>query len=163
MKKTVDDLDAWYRQHIQQNRKYSAPTLPLTSRRSEDHRPPQTTDRPRPPTAPDHRPPQTTDRPNVKMVTWVGVGKLSFILGSEDDKVQHLTVPESDGPLTVSPNRTPSPTRKGRGRKSLPEGKLVVPGGNAEHLRRKSYDLAADSGKSTRLGLLLNRFNLPNM
>nr|KAG5699894.1 hypothetical protein BaRGS_018193 [Batillaria attramentaria] len=77
MKKTVDDLDAWYRQHIQQNRKYSAPTLPLTSRRS--------------------------------------------------------------------------------------EGKLVVPGGNAEHLRRKSYDLAADSGKSTRLGLLLNRFNLPNM
>lgn len=35
MKKTVDDLDAWYRQHIQHNRKYSAPNLPLASRRSE--------------------------------------------------------------------------------------------------------------------------------
>jgi hypothetical protein len=35
MKKTVDDLDAWYRQHIQHNRKYSAPALSLASRRSE--------------------------------------------------------------------------------------------------------------------------------
>ena len=35
MKKTVDDLDAWYRQHIQHNRKYSAPNLPLASRSSE--------------------------------------------------------------------------------------------------------------------------------
>ena len=33
MKKTVDDLDAWYRQHIQHNRKYSAPALYLSSPR----------------------------------------------------------------------------------------------------------------------------------
>ena len=39
-------------------------------------------------------------------------------------------------------------------------GRLTVPT-NGEQLRRKSYDLAADGGKSNRLGLLLNRLNLP--
>ena len=39
-------------------------------------------------------------------------------------------------------------------------GRLTVPT-NGEQLRRKSYDLAADGGKSNRLGHLLNRLNLP--
>ncbi|XP_076456974.1 transmembrane and coiled-coil domain protein 3-like isoform X2 [Babylonia areolata] len=92
---------------------------------------------------------------------------------------QHLRVPGSDGgggggggggltptsactsPL-ASPTRTPSPTRKaGTARKSLPDGRLTVPGGHADQVRRKSYDLAADGGKSKRLGLLLNRLALP--
>ena len=41
-----------------------------------------------------------------------------------------------------------------------PAGRLTVPA-NGEQLRRKSYDLAADGGKSNRLGHLLNRLNLP--
>lgn len=40
-----------------------------------------------------------------------------------DDKGQHLTVPERYyGQVSQSPDRTPSPTRKARARKSLPEG-----------------------------------------
>lgn len=40
-----------------------------------------------------------------------------------DDKGQHLTVPERYyGQVSQSPDRTPSPTRKVRARKSLPEG-----------------------------------------
>ncbi|XP_070209061.1 transmembrane and coiled-coil domain protein 3-like isoform X2 [Littorina saxatilis] len=127
MKKTVDDLDAWYRQHIQHNRKYSAPTLPLASRRSEGTFAPYWSEK-------------------------------------KDERAapQHLTVPESEGYVSVSASSTPSPTRKaGRGRKSLPEGRLTVPGSNGDQVRRKSYDLAADGGKSNRLGLLLNRLN-PN-
>ncbi|XP_025089033.1 transmembrane and coiled-coil domains protein 1-like isoform X4 [Pomacea canaliculata] len=121
MKKTVDDLDAWYRQHIQRTRKYSAPALPMSSRSSESH--------------------------------------ISSFWESRDDKGQHLTVPERYyGQVSQSPDRTPSPTRKVRARKSLPEGSLALPG-HGEELRRKSYDLAAEGGKSSRLGLLLNRLN----
>ena len=42
---------------------------------------------------------------------------------TEERSPQHLTVPESDGPVTFSASSTPSPTRKaGRPRTSLPEG-----------------------------------------